>query len=112
MKRSAKSYQQSSEFRRQRLNASWCRTLNDFLCSLAAWRKEYNCEAPVQFADYRTLSTSVDSGQDRTAVSGFLRRQHALHGLIQSHLGHVRGEELIAVASKRLGSIHCHVAAL
>jgi putative transposase len=36
------------------LNANWFRTLNDVRSTLAAWRREYNCERPHSSLDYRT----------------------------------------------------------
>ena len=36
------------------LNAKWFRTLNDVRCTLATWRKEYNCERPHSSLDCRT----------------------------------------------------------
>jgi putative transposase len=40
--------------REECLNASWFRTLNDVRSTLAAWRREDNCERPHSSLDYRT----------------------------------------------------------
>ena len=51
------------------LNASWFRTLNDVRCTLATWRREYNCERPHSSLDYRTPNEFRKTLEGRGAMA-------------------------------------------
>ena len=69
------------------LNAHWFRTLNDVRVTLAAWRREYNCERPHSSLGYRTPE------EFRRATTGYANVESQQRF---PHLHSLRGDETIS----------------